>query len=152
MGFTSLLAEQVEVLLEELRARWLGKDYDLLRHNCTHFCDVLCRRLGVDGIPPWVCNLAAAGATLGDQLQQVADSTQLGAVVRIARGINSAMATPQGKIANKNLKRLLQGTARCKPPKPIRSFFAACASLRDQMLGRLRLFQPWSRPPEPAHS
>jgi len=64
MGKTKLSAEQVENLLEEMAKEWPGTDYDLLQHNCCHFCDAFCRRLGVGPLPVWVTNLAVVGANL----------------------------------------------------------------------------------------
>merc|ERR1719401_1615130 len=43
---------------------WNGEEYNLLNHNCCHFCDAFCRRLGVGPTPQWVTNLAGAGARL----------------------------------------------------------------------------------------
>mmetsp|Transcript_7425 Transcript_7425/g.20860 ORF Transcript_7425/g.20860 Transcript_7425/m.20860 type:complete len:357 (+) Transcript_7425:17-1087(+) len=71
MGQTQLCEREVELLLMQLRDEWPGQEYDLLRKNCCHFSDELCRRLGVGSIPSWVNNLAAAGATLGDGFRQI---------------------------------------------------------------------------------
>jgi len=70
MGQTNYCQLEVEALLEDLKQEWLGQEYDLLRRNCCHFSDAFCRRLGVGGIPTWVNNLAAAGATLGNGFRQ----------------------------------------------------------------------------------
>mmetsp|Transcript_82340 Transcript_82340/g.182926 ORF Transcript_82340/g.182926 Transcript_82340/m.182926 type:complete len:558 (-) Transcript_82340:87-1760(-) len=70
MGQTSLSQHQVKALLAQMAAQWKSKDYDLLRHNCCHFCDALCERLGVNPVPPWVTNMAAAGAACRSMLQQ----------------------------------------------------------------------------------
>ena len=41
----------------------------MLRHNCCHFSDALCIKLGLGPIPAWVHSLADAGAALGDAEQ-----------------------------------------------------------------------------------
>jgi len=43
---------------------WGDNTYDILEHNCCHFCDILCKRLGVEGTPPWVTNLALVGSNV----------------------------------------------------------------------------------------
>lgn len=64
MGATSLKEEDVENLLEEMAREWPGTEYDLLLHNCCHFCDAFCIKLGVGPLPVWVTNLAGVGANL----------------------------------------------------------------------------------------
>jgi len=66
MGRTTLTESQVYSLLSVLAGEWPALDYDVLRHNCCHFSDELCRRLGVGPMPAWVRNLASAGAALDD--------------------------------------------------------------------------------------
>ena len=71
LGKTSLSEIEVTDLLAALSDDWLGGEYSLLRRNCCHFADALCRRLGVGGIPDWVrpaegerCTFAAPENTL----------------------------------------------------------------------------------------
>lgn len=71
VGSTALSEEEVRVLLRELAADWQGDDYDVLRCNCCHFSEELCRRLGVDGLPRWVTSLAGHGAAVDDTLHTV---------------------------------------------------------------------------------
>lgn len=85
MGKTSMSEEQVENLLRQLKNEWPGADYDLLRHNCCHFCDALCCRLGVGNIPTWVTNLAAAGATLQDGVYHAVSAGQAAAIIAAAK-------------------------------------------------------------------
>jgi hypothetical protein len=66
MGQTTLSPGEVKTLLEEMSRAWPGQEYDLLRRNCCHFTDELCRRLGTGPLPYWVTNLASAGASLLD--------------------------------------------------------------------------------------
>merc|ERR1712003_545302 len=37
---------------------WSGTGYDLLSHNCVHFCRAFCKRLGVNSAPAWLTGLA----------------------------------------------------------------------------------------------
>lgn len=66
MGLTQMTKAEVEVLLDKLAAEWPTSDYDLLKRNCGHFADALCRGLGVGAVPVWVTNLAGVGAALQD--------------------------------------------------------------------------------------
>mmetsp|Transcript_28194 Transcript_28194/g.80423 ORF Transcript_28194/g.80423 Transcript_28194/m.80423 type:complete len:628 (-) Transcript_28194:424-2307(-) len=66
MGQTTLSPGEIKTLIEEMARAWPGTEYDLLRRNCCHFTDELCRRLGTGPLPYWVTNLASAGASLID--------------------------------------------------------------------------------------
>eukprot|EP00931_Biecheleriopsis_adriatica_P008757 TRINITY_DN109895_c0_g1_i1.p1 TRINITY_DN109895_c0_g1~~TRINITY_DN109895_c0_g1_i1.p1 ORF type:complete len:412 (-),score=97.73 TRINITY_DN109895_c0_g1_i1:23-1258(-) len=68
---TLLSSEDVMEIVGSLLEEYPGDDYDLLRRNCCHFADDLCRRLGVGGIPYWVHRLARIGAGI-DGVVQVA--------------------------------------------------------------------------------
>merc|ERR1719384_2626645 len=54
------------LLMQRLELRWQGKDYDVLKRNCCHFCQEMCALLGVHDMPLWVTNLAGAGAAVFD--------------------------------------------------------------------------------------
>mmetsp|Transcript_22723 Transcript_22723/g.51981 ORF Transcript_22723/g.51981 Transcript_22723/m.51981 type:complete len:257 (+) Transcript_22723:67-837(+) len=64
MGKSPTPEDEVEELLNMLSEHWLVVEYDTLTKNCCHFCNELCLRLGVGGIPKWVMNLAGAGAAI----------------------------------------------------------------------------------------
>jgi len=77
MGKTSLSPADVRELVEQLRAEWRGKDYDLLARNCCHFSDAFCKSLGVGPIPAWLLHLAESGKQLiegGEQAVSKVDS------------------------------------------------------------------------------
>eukprot|EP00928_Gymnodinium_smaydae_P084189 TRINITY_DN67447_c0_g1_i1.p1 TRINITY_DN67447_c0_g1~~TRINITY_DN67447_c0_g1_i1.p1 ORF type:complete len:289 (-),score=34.61 TRINITY_DN67447_c0_g1_i1:18-884(-) len=71
MGTCGLSQDDVDNLIDALAVEWMGPDYDLLRHNCCHFSDTLCRRLGVGGIPDWVLNLAHTGVKVDEAVAAV---------------------------------------------------------------------------------
>ena len=51
-------------MVNEIRAKWPGYEYDLLNHNCCHFCLALCAALQKDldkKVPNWL-NRFAYGA------------------------------------------------------------------------------------------
>lgn len=73
MGFCKMTEKQVNELLTLLMLEWKGCDYDALSHNCCHFSDALCRRLGVGAIPAWVTNLAGNAAAAVDGAQYARD-------------------------------------------------------------------------------
>lgn len=85
MGETDMQPEDVQALIERLRETWIGRDYDLLRHNCCHFSDELCKELGVGPVPVWVTNLAGAGATLNGGVWEVASKAQSAAIIAAAK-------------------------------------------------------------------
>eukprot|EP00930_Biecheleria_cincta_P085412 TRINITY_DN74801_c0_g1_i1.p1 TRINITY_DN74801_c0_g1~~TRINITY_DN74801_c0_g1_i1.p1 ORF type:complete len:446 (-),score=102.46 TRINITY_DN74801_c0_g1_i1:14-1315(-) len=69
MGKTKATAEDIADIIHNLLEEYPGDDYDLLRRNCCHFADDMCRRLGVGGIPSWVIRLARIGAGVDSMLQ-----------------------------------------------------------------------------------
>lgn len=64
LGMTTLFADEVVQVIKELEPQWSSRSYDMLRRNCSHFCEEFCRCLRVDPPPSWVMSLAGAGATL----------------------------------------------------------------------------------------
>jgi len=64
MGETQMTMGEVNALIMRVSLEWSGKEYDILRRNCCHFCDAFCKALGVGPPPEWVTNLAGVGATL----------------------------------------------------------------------------------------
>lgn len=87
MGETPLQEEDVMVLLSTLAQDWPGSDYDILRRNCCHFSDALCRRLEVGQIPGWVTNLAGAGAKVEAGLRNAVSNVRAAAVVTAAKAM-----------------------------------------------------------------
>mmetsp|Transcript_51921 Transcript_51921/g.153060 ORF Transcript_51921/g.153060 Transcript_51921/m.153060 type:complete len:301 (-) Transcript_51921:76-978(-) len=63
MGKTSLSEGDVLDVVDCLREEWPGSDYDVLRRNCCHLSDEMCRRLGVGSVPDWVSELASSIAS-----------------------------------------------------------------------------------------
>mmetsp|Transcript_92008 Transcript_92008/g.260451 ORF Transcript_92008/g.260451 Transcript_92008/m.260451 type:complete len:264 (-) Transcript_92008:84-875(-) len=72
MGHTRLTPRAIKRVLRGLEAQWRGRDYDLLRQNCCHFCDALCVCLGVGQVPTWLTNLSNAGLTIADGVENMA--------------------------------------------------------------------------------
>jgi len=64
---------------------WPGKDYDLLRNNCVMFSKDFVDKLGAGPVPPWVTNLAGAGAIVQDGLMQAATQAQSLAILAKAK-------------------------------------------------------------------
>jgi len=63
-GRTQLSYMVFRRIIERMEREWPSDGYNLVRRNCLHFCDELCRALGVEPIPNWTRNLADAGAGL----------------------------------------------------------------------------------------
>jgi hypothetical protein len=61
MGKTAMTPQEVERVIAALQNEWKGSDYDLFTKNCGTFCNTLCIRLGLGGLPAWVTRLAEAG-------------------------------------------------------------------------------------------
>lgn len=85
IGTTKMSEDEVVQTVEDLRREWPGKEYDLLRHNCVIFSDILSQRLGVGAIPAWCTNLAGAGATLQDGAVAAATAAQRAAIITAAK-------------------------------------------------------------------
>mmetsp|Transcript_17881 Transcript_17881/g.54307 ORF Transcript_17881/g.54307 Transcript_17881/m.54307 type:complete len:327 (+) Transcript_17881:65-1045(+) len=64
MGTTRFTRKGMEQLIHVLEVAWPAAEYNILTHNCYHFCNELCQRLGVGPIPPQATNLAAASACM----------------------------------------------------------------------------------------
>mmetsp|Transcript_82857 Transcript_82857/g.238071 ORF Transcript_82857/g.238071 Transcript_82857/m.238071 type:complete len:248 (+) Transcript_82857:75-818(+) len=64
MGKTTLKEGDFAKIMKLMEMRWLGKEYDILRKNCCHFCDEVLSQLNVACMPAWVTNLATAAAAL----------------------------------------------------------------------------------------
>mmetsp|Transcript_107849 Transcript_107849/g.300704 ORF Transcript_107849/g.300704 Transcript_107849/m.300704 type:complete len:189 (-) Transcript_107849:167-733(-) len=60
MGHTSYPCEHVLYIIELVKNDWQSSDYHALNHNCCHFSDELCHRLGVGEVPSWIMNLTDA--------------------------------------------------------------------------------------------
>jgi len=73
MGFTWISKRSFAMLMQQLMEEWKASDYNTLLHNCCHFCDELCMRLGVGPIPQWVKSMAGAGEKLGVRVGEVVD-------------------------------------------------------------------------------
>ncbi|CAE7305587.1 unnamed protein product [Symbiodinium sp. CCMP2592] len=73
MGFTSKSEVQVLNLVAGMEAIWPVASYNVLRRNCCHFVDELCKKIGVGGIPPRLMSLAGAGVSLVEYSQAAAD-------------------------------------------------------------------------------
>lgn len=72
MGEVFLSRQEVVTMLRDLN--WRGVEYDILRHNCCHWCDAFCQTLGVGRIPAWVNQLAGEVAQLDDGFKMIDDN------------------------------------------------------------------------------
>lgn len=85
LGITVLAPHEVSGLLREMSKQWIGEDYDMIRHNCCHFCDEFCKSLGVGPIPAWVNKLASTAKAIDDmahKAEEVAEATMTRAMSR----------------------------------------------------------------------
>lgn len=53
MAPTKLSKRRIASVITDLQAEWVGRSYNLFDHNCCHFADALCQRLGVGNVPEW---------------------------------------------------------------------------------------------------
>jgi len=58
-------------MIKHMEREWQCRAYDALTHNCCHFVNEFCVRLGLGAIPAWITHLAAIGA----QAEDVTDTT-----------------------------------------------------------------------------
>lgn len=63
LGEADLSFEGVDYhrVISELKAAWIGNEYDIVKRNCNHFTSALAHRLVGKGIPGWVNALAKMG-------------------------------------------------------------------------------------------
>jgi len=71
MGKAFTSEEELYKLIALLAYEWPVLSYDTFTHNCCHFVNEFCQRIGVGAIPPWITHLAGVGASAED----VADTT-----------------------------------------------------------------------------
>lgn len=71
LGNVLLPEGKVASILEQMKHQWPSRGYDMLRRNCSHFCDDFCQRLGVGTLPQWVKNMASTGAGIASLSSQV---------------------------------------------------------------------------------
>lgn len=92
MGWTPLGSDRVDRLVEDLAKKWPGLCYSVLEKNCCHFCDDMCRALGVGPTPEWVTNLAGAGASVVEHVGRAAVNSQVAAGLAVAKATQYAEA------------------------------------------------------------
>lgn len=61
MGRTLLAKKEFEIVMMGMQKEWPGSEYELFSKNCGTFCNDLCIRIGVGGLPAWITRLAEAG-------------------------------------------------------------------------------------------
>ncbi|GMH34060.1 hypothetical protein BSKO_01894 [Bryopsis sp. KO-2023] len=61
LGVTKKSRQEVNAIISRLKVEWPGGTYNLLNRNCCHFCEDICKYLGVGPVPGWL-NRFAAGA------------------------------------------------------------------------------------------
>lgn len=66
IGHTTMSEQQVLALLRRLNKLWNGSEYNLLKRNCCHFSDALCKELTGQAVPARIQTLAATGAAIAD--------------------------------------------------------------------------------------
>jgi hypothetical protein len=71
LGNTRLSEAEVTATIRRLCRVWLGREYNMLRHNCSHFSDHLCRELGVPGVPGWTLSLPNSTAGMLDRGKKI---------------------------------------------------------------------------------
>merc|ERR1712187_497941 len=71
LGETHATEREVLKTVSMLEKKWLAADYDILRHNCSHFCNEFCRILGASSLPSWVMKLAGTDASLANAQESV---------------------------------------------------------------------------------
>eukprot|EP00415_Alexandrium_ostenfeldii_P001575 UN1575 len=73
MGSTGLSRAAVLQVVELTKRACPSRDYHVLRHNCCHYGDELCRRLGVGSIPRRIMSMSEMGSACvaGGKCQKV---------------------------------------------------------------------------------
>lgn len=63
-GFTFCSGAEIEGIVQEASAKFLGTSYNLLSHNCNHFTNYLCESLVGKAAPAWLNRAASIGIAL----------------------------------------------------------------------------------------
>lgn len=63
-GFTFRPEHEIEAIIKEVSAEFLGPSYNLLTNNCNHFTSHLCQRLVGRAAPSWLNRAASIGVAL----------------------------------------------------------------------------------------
>ena len=63
-GFTFRAEHEIEGLIKEVSAAFLGPSYNLLSNNCNHFTSHLCEKLVGKPAPSWLNRAASIGIAL----------------------------------------------------------------------------------------
>ena len=63
-GFTFRSDHEIENIIKEVSAEFLGSSYNLLSNNCNHFTSHLCERLIGKAAPNWLNRAASIGVAL----------------------------------------------------------------------------------------
>ena len=59
IGETSMGAQEVQEVVQQLGSEYKGTAYHLLERNCNHFSNELCLKLTGKPAPSWVCPASA---------------------------------------------------------------------------------------------
>jgi deubiquitinase DESI2 len=68
IGVTTLSQKEIQNVIAELSAAYLGSSYDITTKNCNTFTNALCLKLTGNGIPGWINRAASIGSTLNSVL------------------------------------------------------------------------------------
>mmetsp|Transcript_45723 Transcript_45723/g.130519 ORF Transcript_45723/g.130519 Transcript_45723/m.130519 type:complete len:244 (-) Transcript_45723:236-967(-) len=98
MGRSTLSEAEVRKLIDALEAEWPGEGYDLLKRNCCHFVDALCKCLGVGSIPEWITNLAGTGACIAEAGEYI-EMRRRALSARMARGMQEDICSDMCSIS-----------------------------------------------------
>ena len=63
-GFTFRSEHEIEAIIKEVSAEFLGPSYNLLSNNCNHFTSYLCEKLVGRQAPSWLNRAASIGVAL----------------------------------------------------------------------------------------
>nr|OQO25220.1 hypothetical protein B0A51_05793 [Rachicladosporium sp. CCFEE 5018] len=63
-GYTTKSKDEIDALIRDISAKFLGTKYNLLTNNCNHFTSALCTALLNKPTPSWVNRAAGIGVAL----------------------------------------------------------------------------------------
>lgn len=85
LGRTQMSKSEVMGLIRQLKGSWLCHHYDAMRQNCGHFCDQLCKHLGVSPVPRYLVSLAEMGSYISEPVRSL-DSTVKSIRLQMTKG------------------------------------------------------------------
>lgn len=106
LGHSWLSLEEIADIILQASTKWIGRDYDLLRHNCNHFTGALSLALCGSDVPVYINRAARIGKLFvrGKSIEnKLADTVGFQGEVDVTESVDSKQIIPNVE-GSKNLR------------------------------------------------